>query len=227
MTISALITTRDSAEIVRDQIAAILAAETTSQQALATTASEDPRLWAFRVFINRAMPWSEFVDPGDNDELDQTPLVNVAFDSETFDKGAGNTVEWQQGDATFHIDCYAYGVSADVPDGGHTAGDQSAAGNVHRVARLVRKILMASEYEDLVLPAVVGRRWIASVSVFQPTVDDVPVQNVLAARITFEVLLGELTPQYEGVPLELVAARITRDGSGEVIEAHFPQTTDS
>lgn len=227
MTLTALIDKQDSFEIVRDQIATILATETASQQALATADERDPQSWKFRVFAGRNHPFAEYEQP-EAVGFDASPLVNVLFDSVTFDKSAGDTVERQQGETTFNIDCYAYGEAADDPDGGHVVGDEAAALNLDRCIRLVRNILMASEYEDLQQPNIVGRRWIASITHFVPELNEQPVQNVLAARIALEVLVDEFSPQYAGEPLEVVSVAIRRDRNNELIcEATFPLTTDS
>ena len=58
-----LIDKQDSFEIVRDQIAAILKTEITSQIALATTAGKpNPDDWKLRIFSERANPWEQFLN---------------------------------------------------------------------------------------------------------------------------------------------------------------------
>lgn len=225
MTLAALIDKRDNVEIIRDEIAAILATETAAQQALATTAGRDPRLWALRVFLERSTPWADFIDA--QEQIDATPIVNISFNNVSFDKSQGNVFERQRGDFTFNVDVYAYGVASDVDDGGHIPGDQAAALNLHRATRLVRNILMAAEYTYLGQRGLVGRRWIQSITALQPAIDGQAMQHVLAARIDFEVLMNEFSPQYEGVPLELIATQVTRDGDGEVLfEASFERPAD-
>lgn len=226
MTLQALIDKQDSFEIIRSKVAAILVAETASQQVLATAASRDPREWAFRVFVERSDPWSEFQN-GADDPLDITPIVNITYDSTRFDKGGGNVVQRQRGEMQFHVDCYAYGVAADDGADGHVAGDHAAALALGRTTRLVRNILMASEYIALELPALVGRRWINTVQVFQPPTGQEALQKVLGARITLEILANEFSPQYEGVPLELVAVTVRRDTGEVLLNAHIDTTADS
>jgi hypothetical protein len=140
----------------------------------------------------------------------------------------GNVVERQRASITFNIDCYGYGLSEDVPAGGHIAGDQAAAINCMRAVRLVRNILMASEYTYLTHQGLVGRRWINSITSFQPPIDAKNLQQVVAARISFEVLCNEFSPQYEGPPLELVSVQVQRAGDGAVLlTAQFDETEDS
>ena len=55
-----LIDKEDTFEIVRNQIALILANESASQVALATTAGKpDPNLWALKVYTERSNPWEQ------------------------------------------------------------------------------------------------------------------------------------------------------------------------
>lgn len=218
MPIQGLIDKLDTFEVVRDQIAAILATETASQQALATAASRDPLEWTLRVYSERSNPWSEFLNAPDADSVDATPIVNVTYDNVSFAKGEGSTVDRQRGEMTFHIDCYGYGVARDVEDGGHVLGDKDAADVVHRTVRLVRNILMASEYTYLALPrGVVSRRWVQGISMFQPALDGQSIQQIVAARLVFEVLANEFSPQYEGVPLDLVSTQVRRGPDGLVV----------
>lgn len=213
--IEALIDKVDSVELVRDTIASILVAESTSQQALATAASKDPRLWALRVFLERTNPWTEFQDVPD--QLDATPIVNVQIDSESFDPSASNVVARQKLTALYHLDCYAYGVSEDDGGSGHIAGDSRAGLEVQRVVRLVRNILMADEYTYLGLRKTVWKRWIRSVQAFHPPAEQRSVQHVRGARISLEVDFNELSPQVSGQPLERIQVSLERAENGEVL----------
>jgi len=219
--ITQLIDRLDNVERVRDQIAAILLVEQANQQALATTAGKDPEQWRLRIFSERSNPWEVFRDIDDKD-FDPAPIVNVAFDNESFDMSTGNTVERQKVTATFNVDCYAQGISTDDPTGlGHSAGDENAAREVQRAARLVRSILMAGAYTYLGFPrnpgAVVWRRWVQSITIFQPRLGDQPIEHVLAARVALQVEFNEFSPQVEGQLLELVSASVTRADTGELV----------
>ena len=74
----------DGFELVRDQIAAILATEIAEQQALATAAGEDPDDYKAITFLERHDPFDQYVDPGTSRTF---PIVNVWFDSLTMEKG--------------------------------------------------------------------------------------------------------------------------------------------
>lgn len=209
----------DHSETVRDEIAAIIKLESENQQELAALESKDPRLWDLRVFIERANPWSEFeVAP---DQLDGTPIVNVHFDTESIDLKGSGTVEQQTYDGVFNIDCYGYGVSADNPDeydedGGHTPGDEEAAREAQRAARLVRNILMAGAHTYLGLRGIVGRRYVQSITAFQPPIDARPVQRICGVRIVLHVRYVETSPQVSGQPFETVFATALRLETGEI-----------
>ncbi len=221
MTIPTLIDKFDTFELVRDQISLILVSEVASQMALATTAGEDPDLWKMRVFVERINPWEQFL----NDQADKSPLINISYDTSTFDPSAGNVINKQQTDGIFNIDCYGFGISQDVPGGGHIAGDKDAAFAVQRSLRLVRNILMAAEYVHLGLRGTVGQRWFQSISVFQPQLDERPVQKIVGARMTLRVIFNEFSPQFVPETLELVSIDIKRTEDGEIVlEADYPSS---
>jgi hypothetical protein len=216
--ITRLIDKRDTFEIVRDELAAILKTESASQALLATAASRDPRDWMLRVYLERTNPWSDFLDLPETEEHPwfAPPIVNVWFDSTSFDGRASNVVERQKATAAYNVDCYGYAVSADDASGGHQAGDERAGIECQRAVRLVRNILMAGEYTYLGLRGVVWRRFIPSITAFQPSADGRPVQQVQAARLRVEVEFSEFSPQVEGEPLELVSTTVRRAETGEI-----------
>lgn len=217
--ITTLINSADVSELVRDQIAAILLTESAGQQALATAAALDSRLWQLRVFVGRSDPWAEFVDAPD--QIDASPIVNVSFDSATFEMQASNVVERQKVVGTFNIDCYGYGASASSP-AGHQPGDEKAEIEAHRALRLVRNILMAGAYTYLGLRKTVWRRWIQSVQLFQPQAEGRAVSHVVAIRLALQVDFNELSPQVAGQQLSTIALTVKRSSTGEIF---FRDTT--
>ena len=210
-----LIDKQDNVEVIRDQIAAIILDEQAGQQALATAAGKDPRLWALRVFTERSNPWAAF-QAGEDEALDVTPIVNVAFENTNFDKAASNTVQRQKGAFTFNIDCYGYGVARDATGDGHIAGDEQAAIDSARAVRLVRNILMSERYTYLGMRKTVWSRWTANVTAFQPEFDGRTIQQVLATRIAFEVEASEFGPQIQGNPLDIISVTVKRAETGEI-----------
>lgn len=217
MTIPTLIEGRDAAEILLDEIGAILATESAAQQQLAVDDGQDPRLWALRVFVGRDAPWEEYVDAeASGDMLDVTPIVNVSFDSTNFDRKHGGTVDRQKSAAFFHLDCYGCGVASDQAGPGHEPADLRANLEVMRCVRLVRRILMSAEYIYLGHRGTVWRRWIASIQRFQPPTEAPSVHAIVGMRITLEADFNEFAPQHEGVPLALISATVKRHGTGEI-----------
>lgn len=216
--IDTLIDKQDNFEIIRDQIAAILTLEVASQMALATGAGKDPDDWKLRIFTERSNPWENFL----NDDTDRSPLVNIWFDNSNFDAKSSNIMERQKSTGTYNLDCYGYGVSSDLLAGGHTPGDREAALEVQRGIRLVRNILMAAEYTYLGLRGLVWSRWPRSITVFQPQIDNRSIQNIVGARIAFEVGFNELSPQIQPETLELLSVLVERlEDSGELVTLDY------
>ena len=213
MTIAALIDKQDTVEIVRDQIAAILALEVASQMALATTAGKDPDDFKLRIFSERSNPWEQFL----NDQTDDSPLVNVWWDNSNFDLKASNIVERQKSETIYNIDCYGFASSKDNPSGGHLPGDREAAFKAHRAIRLVRNILMAAEYTYLDLRGTVWRRWIQSITIFQPQQDSNTMQQIVGARLAFRVEFNEFSPQIPTEILELLSVDVKRTEDGQIV----------
>lgn len=216
MAIERLINTVDAFERVRARIADILATETASQQQLAEQEGEDPRQWALRVFEERAGVWSDFLtaDHSTTGPLDVPPVVNVRFEAESLIGGASNALRKQEYDARFTVDCYGYGA-ASADGSGHLPGDRRAALEAQRAVRLVRNILMASEYVALRMRGVVGRHAVTSVQAVE--LDPETSIRVAMLRMVLEVRLSETSPQATAAPIGGIDAALVRDPTGEVI----------
>lgn len=215
MTIQSLIDKLDNFELIEDQIAQIILTEVASQKALAVTANKDPRLWDLRVFLNRSNPWEEFRDD-EPEKLDERPIINVNLENMTYPEAKGNVIERQMVTGLYNIDCYGYGKSIDAFASGHNAGDRLAKEEAMRAVRLVRNILMSSGYTYLGERGIVGKRWIDSVTFFQPQIGAQVVQQISAARIVLRVEFNEESPQYVAETLNEVAISIKRSETGEV-----------
>lgn len=205
---------QDTVEIIRDQIALILANEVANQMSLAVTAGEDPALWDLKIYTERSNPWELYL----NEVEEVTPIVNVWFEDETFDKAASNVVERQKATGVFNIDCYGRGLSADVAAGGHTPGDEGAALSAQRAVRLVRNILMSAENTYLNLPR--GTAWDRmprAITMFQPVMSDNSAQKVVGARLALNVSYNEFSPQIEGETMDLLSIDIQRASDGSVL----------
>lgn len=214
-----LIDKQDNFEIIRDQIALILATETVAQVALATAAAKpNPDDWKLRIFTERSNPWEQLL----NSQADRSPIVNVWFENSNFEKGASNISERQKAEGVFNIDCYGYGIAADDGGTGHTPGDKEAALQVHTALRLIRNILMASENTYLGLRGLVWQRWPQNITVFQPQIDNRTIQQIVGARLAFRVVFNEFSPQFTGSNLELVSVDVNRAEDGQIlVEADY------
>lgn len=216
-----LIDKQDTFEIVRNQIALILATEVVNQKALAVAATKDPALWDLKIYTERSNPWEQFL----NEDPDETPIVNVWFDTERFDKARSNVVETQTAIGTFNIDCYGYGAASE--DGtGQKVSDKEAALEVQRAVKLVRNILMAAENTYLQLPrGTAWDRFPQSITILQPDIDARHVQKVIGARIVLNVSYNEVSPQVVGESLEYLAVDVKRSEDGQiVVEADYDYT---
>jgi len=205
---------QDTFEIIRDQIALILANEVANQMALAVTAGEDPELWNLKIYTERSNPWEQYL----NKSNVVTPIVNVWFDNENFDKAASNVVSRQKAVGVFNIDCIGFGVSEDDGGTGHLPGDELAAKNVQRAIRLVRNILMAAENTYLQLPR--GTAWDRipqSIATFQPAIDASAIQKIVGARLALNVSYNEFSLQVEGDTMDLLSIDIQRAEDGAIL----------
>lgn len=208
--ITQLIDKTDNFEVIRDQIASILALESASQMALATAAGKDPALWELNVYTERSNPW-------DNYEQDGGVIVNVWFDSSNVDGSSGDTVERQTMVGQFNVDVMGFGIAQSDGGTGHIAGDEAAARAAARGVRLVRNILMAGTYTYLGLRGVVWNRRPSSISSFQPPINNRESTQVLGARLVLEVKFSEFSPQVEPVTLEYLSNQITRAEDGKLL----------
>lgn len=209
--IQTLIDKLDGFEQVRDAIVAILAAEVTSQKALATAEGKDADQWDLKIYSERSNPWADFLDAPDV----SAPVVNVWFDNSNDNSAGSNVMERQDMTGVFNIDCYGYATSEQTPEG-HTPGDEAAAKEAHRAARLVRNILMSDGYTYLKARGLVTGRRVRSVTAFQPEQQTASVQHVLAVRLSLNVRFSEYSPQYEGQPLEYLNIEVRRREDGSV-----------
>lgn len=216
--ITTLIEGKDNFELIRDQIAAILAVESANQQTLATADGQDPSLWKLRIFSERVAPFSEFINAPDGAPEDDSPIVNVWFDNSNTDGTASNAVKRQKTTGAFQVDCYGYGLARSV-DGetGHTPGDEAAALNAQRAVRLCRRILMAGHYTYLGMRGIVWRRSIQSIESLRVPIDDRNAIRVMDMRLSLSVDFNEFSPQVQGENLEILSLDVKRTSTGEII----------
>ena len=216
-----LIDKKDNWELIRDEIASILAVETVNQQAKADDAGKNPELWKFRVFIERSRPWEMLSET----DIALTPIVNVWFDTLSFDPSASSTTSPQQSDGTiYNIDILAAAVTEKSLGDGHKSADKTATLDCQRIVRLVRNILFSipansqapgDNYYFLNLPGVVGGRRIQAINSFQAD-HDKHALGVAAARIVFAVRHIETSLEGPYEDFELLQMQTVFNETGEV-----------
>lgn len=214
--IETLIDKFDSFEIVRDKVALILATEQLEQQQLAIAAAKDPQLWKLRVFIERTNPWEVLRDPAD----DRTPLVNVWFDIANIDLSASQTINKQQYDGTVNIDIIGFGRT-EVLVAGQDSGDEVAAKEAQRAARLVRNIIMSPIYRILELRGLVGDRWVGTLQSYQPDSGAVNARQMAAVRLTLNVKYIEQTTENTFDQLCELGVVVTNENQEVLLEAEY------
>jgi hypothetical protein len=226
--VQSLIKKVDNLKIVRDQIAAILLANSDAQQAFALVEGENPDLWKLRVYIEQTDCRGEFTsrDEGDDDVVtDPTPVVSVWLDKVSYDKKRSSQSRHQQADAIYHIDIYGCGVSHETSEG-QAVGSTFATEEVIRAYGLVRNILMSDVCINLGMPGVVGDRWPDVLQMLGPSADDrdkPKVERVAVGRLTLSVSFLEFSPQYEAELLETIGGSILRKETGEIYFKTNPQ----
>lgn len=215
-----LIDKQDNFEIIRDIIGLIIAEESANQQALASAGGKDPEEWKLRVYTERSHPFDQFLNDTPDSRVDDSPIVNVWYDSSSFELSSSGAIDNQHSTVAYNIDVYGFGRAQADGSGGHLSGDAQAAKKSQQGARLVRNIIMAAHHNRLgqdYINKVVSSRYIQTITAFQPQMGSLPVQNVTGVRLRLVVRMWERSPQYDAVDLEKVSVMIARDIDGKII----------
>jgi hypothetical protein len=158
-------------------------------------------------------PWNVAVDemnPG---------VVNVTWSASNFPDSEGNNFD-QTSISTFDIDCYA-SESATETGGVIIPKDQQSADVLHTLVTRVYYTVMSPIYYDLGLtPGTIVRPWVTGIVKFIPTETNIPVQGVIAARISCRVQFCETPPEKQGVDLEIINVKTDTD-QGAVVDQTF------
>lgn len=194
----------DNIEVIRGQIAALLALDLENQHRLAVEA-EDPNKkdYDVKVYTEKDNP-IQFVEQSAN----PFPLVNVSLDS-TRQANSTSTVNKQSMKATFYVDVYATGNTDSDGDKG-----MKASLKAWKTARLVRRILRAETNTYLRLRGVVG-----GVSLSFQSGEPADIQSAIRVkmvRITAEVDYTENVEITSGPGVEVISMTV-KDETGEVI----------
>ena len=222
-----LIDKQDNNEIIRDQIGAILAIEIANQRALAVTASKpNPDEYFFDVTIESTKPLEALTDADGNENGEiKKGLVNVFFESDTFDSPGSNVVDSQNVKGNFIIDCYAHKsgtIDEDNDDETILNGDEAASREADRIARFCRNILMSGVYTYLKLGRdaglqIVQKRFIVKREKFAPEQQNPVLNNVVGARLTMQVNYVEFSPQVILETLTTLITECTRSSDGKIL----------
>lgn len=229
MPLGKLINRPDNFEVIRDEIAAILALETVNQQALAVAVPLDPKPWKFDVYKERSRIW----DSLDQSEEPVTPVVNVWFDSEDVAGNQSyNALTQTMNPGIFNIDVFTSAINTKNVGLGYLSADQQAVFDCQRIMRLIRTILFSvppdrtqpgDDYSFLNLRGVVGYRRIQSVSMFQP---DYKKQTVIIAAGRIALAVKYIETGIEGPDNDFDLLQLqTTIGEGGQVNYEFDLTT--
>lgn len=204
-----LITANMYFDTVLKAIEATLAAEAANQVALGGT--------GWKTVRERFDPWTVDVDefsPG---------VANVVWSASNFPDGEGGNFD-QTSMSSFDIDCYA--AQKGLESGGIvTPKDQRAADVLHTLVTKIYYTIMSPIYYDLGLtPGKIVRPWITNIVKFIPTEANIPIQGVVAARLSCRIKFEEIPPQVEGVDLEIINLDANRDDDVDLVEQQFDVT---
>lgn len=183
----------DTAEQVRDQVAAIIKAEASTRD------------YDLDVLTERDRPW---------DDLDDLPRVNVLLERVQPQERGSDMIRRQRSTATYHVDILARGEPEYSPGQPTEPGDRQAALKVQQTYTQVRAYLMAGYNAYLQMRGKVYGRWITDAQMFRPGGNN--ADPVIAMRITLQVDLEQTAPQFEPVDLEAVDVEV-EDTTGRVI----------
>jgi len=218
-----LIDKQDNFEIIRDQIAGILAIEIANQKAIAQGEGKDPDLFYFHTYTERSNPWA-LIEDSEGKIINEAPIVNVFFDNDITDSNSSTISDNQEFAGSFNIDCYGAKNAKEIEQGVHSPGDELSAREAQRIARLVRNILMFNEYAYLGLKGVVTSRNISQRAMFQP-IPGAASNNISICRLTVKVVYSEMALQTIPANLELAANQCLRKEDGLIyFDANFDYT---
>lgn len=194
----------DNIEIIRDQMAGIIALEMDKQYEMAID-DDDPVASDFlaRVLVENDEPLNA---GGDN--VDIFPLINVSVDSRSLVDGT-SAVNYDKAQATVFVDCYQTGNNSGIFAG------RKATIKAWKLARCVRRILRSDYYKYLRLRGVVSDVKIAKMKAGVPAMNDSAIKVVLV-RLSVEVVFDEAAPIVKGESLELIPVQIS-DENGQVV----------
>lgn len=158
----------------------------------------------------------ERFSPWDTNEF---PIVNIVYNSGSFDKSAGSHSDQTHAGA-YLIDCYNRADAVESA-GNITPMDESAAIGLHLLVTKIYYSLMTEVNRDIGLPiGKVVSPWVDRIEKFIPTENNVPVEGIIAMRITLSMNFKEFPPIGTGADLETLEV-ITDTDEGGLVEQTF------
>jgi len=215
--IKSLLNTPDNAELIRDQIAAILKNEFLNQKELATAAHQilinDIKDYDIKVYIENSRPWMLLGEKSSNNPF---PLVNISLQDTMHNGGAiSGKVKYI---GTFFIDCYGLGNYQPENASEWEPDDSLSAKRAWLVARITRNILMSGFYAFLGMQGTVLKRNIESITTVVPTGLENSAISITACRIKLNVELFENSPEAEGVLFNGISFKANNEGEVNLID---------
>jgi hypothetical protein len=169
-------------ELIRDQIASILALELSAQ-----TVATNLKTW-----IERIIPFG----------LEELPAINIYYQSTPYDN---HTPVSRRGINKYIIDIHVNAKHTDADE-----ADKLAAINVQRFAGIVMYILSCGEWYDLGFgPGTIASRWVESCTIGR--VEQKDALHTVVAQIAFNVLSTESVGDLTGLVLSVVSTQVKID----------------
>ena len=221
--IKTLLSTPDNSEKIRDQIAAILMKELSSQKTIAENETEilNKKDFDIKVFIENARPWALL---GNTSEKNPFPLVNVCL--QEINKDSGPAVGKIKYTGTFYIDCYGCG-NYQPENANYIPDDYLSTIRAWHIARIVRNILMSGFYVNLGIQEIVRRRDIESIKTIFPTALQDSAIAVTVCRIILKVDFYENSLEANGVVFEGITFKSNNDGEVNLIDIMSDHTKET
>jgi len=165
---------KQSFELIRDQVASILALEWADQDAFQVTNANT------QVYTERIVP----------PEANEQRIINVMVNNVAFD---GHTVQQTDDTVTLFIDCYVKAKFTKTQN-----GDQLALSRLHRMLGTCRAILENTRYKTMgfTAPFIMHRRALR-IEIAQPNTQN--ADSHVMGRLVFEVKAPDANEGVEGV----------------------------
>lgn len=217
-----LIDKQDNFEIVREEIASILAVETANQQIKAVAAGKDPKLWEFKVYTERSLIWKSLT----NTENPVVPVVNISFESSEYASDqAAYTLTQITDSAIYNIDIFTSALTEELVAGGQIPGDRQSIIDCQRITRLIRNILYSvppdttvpgDDYAYFNMSGIVMERKLQTIQSYIPNYKEQGIY-VTGTRMVLAVKFSEFALEGPDNPLNLLQATTIVNEFGEVI----------